>query len=459
MSLLLTGNILSQNKYIYTTQRDSFYAVGPDEPVVTYLENISSPAPSELERVAVEVFFKNRPFKMRFSMPCYPCMVTENNIHFSNGWTETYDPRASNSCEVLWDKEAEYARMWIQSQNPARIVVRVRAALVDTEGYIAHSYIESDSPYGEGDWTDEWYYIYPDGTHTRHVRIYTGLAEQSMTVTDQAVREIPPNVIHEFQEDFIFGDDGHLPEDDIDVSPVTFIKMDGSSKTFSYQPYPEDFGEFIKANIKLINLKSEYRPFTIVLPYGAENETYPPEHDLPHVFQSWPREPVNGYSVALGHTLNWWHYKRNKNILEQVYLSGLTNTLDPVKELVPVAKSWITHPYVFMDGVEPSYKQKVFDPAQRAFILRKEGNETMHFELGELKNIDEEFKVDAWIINPVFVVKNWGSTNIQVEANGKKLIEGLDYLAGYENSKSGTDLILWLNMKTNKRVKFSLIPR
>ena len=118
-----------------------------------YLDEVSSPVPDELEKVAVEVFFDQLPTKMRFCLPCYPCVVTENDIHFSNGWTETYDPKASSSCEILWDREAKYARMWIESQNPARIIVRFRAAIADPDGYICHSYIPSDSPYGKGDWT------------------------------------------------------------------------------------------------------------------------------------------------------------------------------------------------------------------------------------------------------------------------------------------------------------------
>jgi len=290
---------------------ENFYAVGTSEPVVKYLEKPSSPIPRELRRDAVEVHFDLVPTMMRFSMPCYPCMVTENDIHYSNGWTETYDPKASSSCEVLWDQEARYARMWIESQNPARIVVRVRAALADPDGRIAHNDIPSGSPYGKGDWTDEWYYIYPDGTHTRHVRIYTGLAAQSLTVTDetfqgiQSIREIPPSVVHEFQEDFIFGLSGHMPEDDIESAPITLIMMDGRRKAISYKPYPKDFGVFAQANIKVANLKSQYKPFTIFLPYGVENEPYPPEGKLPHVFQTWPREPRNGYSTSLRHTLNW----------------------------------------------------------------------------------------------------------------------------------------------------------
>ena len=54
------------------------------------------------------------------------------------------------------------------------------------------------------------------------------------------VREIPPSVVHEFQEDFVFGLDGHIPTDDIDEAPVTLINSDGTSKTFSYNPYPTE---------------------------------------------------------------------------------------------------------------------------------------------------------------------------------------------------------------------------
>ena len=326
-----------------------FRAAGPDKPVVQYLKRPASPVPDELEKVTVEVHFDLLPTMMRFSMPCYPCMVTENGIHYSNGWTETYDPEASSSCEVLWDREARYARMWVESQNDARIVVRARAALADPDGYIAHSDIHSTSPYGPGDWTDEWYFIYPDGVHTRFVRIYTGLAEQSLLVTDQTfegmppLREIPPSVVHEFQEDFIFGQRGHLPEDDISVSPMTLIKLSGESKTFTYKPYPKHFGKFADAPIKVIHTKSRFKPFNISIPQGIENEPYPPEGKLHHTFQTWPSEPEEGgYSVSLGHTLNWWHYRRTSNILEQVYLSGMTDAENPREQLIDLAKTWLT---------------------------------------------------------------------------------------------------------------------
>jgi hypothetical protein len=440
---------------------DKFYAAGTSGPEVKYLEEPSSEVPRELRRVTVEVHFDLVPTMMRFSMPCYPCMVTENNIHFSNGWTETYDPKASSSCEILWDKQARYARMWIESQNPARVVVRFRAAIADPDGRIAHNDIPSGSPYGKGDWADEWYYIYPDGTHTRHVRIYTGLAGQSLLVTDetfggiQPVREIPPSVVHEFQEDFIFGLRGHMPLDDIEVAPITLIMMDGRSKTISYKPYPKDFGAFLEANIKVVNLKSQYRPFTICLPYGVENEPYPPEGELEHVFQTWARRGGNGYSTSLGHTLNWWHYRRTENILEQVYLSGMTKTKDPKKELLGLAQSWIRPPQVKMSGLEPKYKIQIYDPAQRAYVLDcPDGSKKLEFTLAEAAEGDKE----VFIENPAFVIKGWGNEGAEVTLDGKKLAVGKEYRIGHEKADGKTNLVVWLNQRSRKSAKITIAP-
>ena len=469
--LFLTVDILkpqTDDKIESLNTSSGFIAVGPSEPVVEYLNEVSSPIPDELKKVAVEVFFDLLPIKMRFSLPCYPAVVTENNIHFSNGWTETYDPKASGSCEVLWDRDSKYARMWIESQNPARIIIRVRAAIADPDGYIAHSYIPSGSPYGKGDWTDEWYYIYPDGTHTRYVRIYTGLAERSFTVTDETfgdlptVREIPPFVVHEFQEDFVFGVNGHVPEDDIESAPVTFIRLNGDEKTYSYQPYPKDFNEYLNAPIKLINLKSEYRPFTISLPYGLENEPYPPEGELPHTFQTWPSNPTDGgYSTSLGHSLNWWHYKRTNKILEQIYLSGMTNTDQPANELITIAKSWLIYPRLKIGQREYSYTNPIYDPAQRAYIISKQeyAPGKIEFSLGGYVSVDEESSLPVYIVNPVFIVKEWGTAKANVHVNEIPLKEGQDYRTGYEKGDAGTDLVVWLKYKSNKETFFEIIPQ
>jgi len=232
--------------------------------------------------------------------------------------------------------------------------------------------------------------------------------------------------------------------------------MSGHSKTIPYKPYPEDFGEFIKANIKLINLKSEYRPFTIFLPQGIENEPYRPEGNLPYIFQTWQGNPETGYSSSLGHTLNWWHYRRTEKILEQVYLSGMTRAKDSVKELLLLAKSWLRPPQVKMEGVEPKYKVHIYDPAQRAYILScgNDGPRKFEFTLAEAAEGDKQVYID----NPAFIIKKWGKAEAAVTYNGKKLATGQGCRIGYEQSDGALNLIVWLSRKSKKYAKITIAP-
>jgi hypothetical protein len=395
-------------------------------------------------------------------------MVTENNIKYSNFWAETYEPRVGGgSFETLMDRRNRYARMWIEHQSDARIVVRVRGALCNTEEEIAHADIPSGSPYGKGDWVDEWFYIYPDGTHVRHVKIYTGLAPSSRPF---GFDRDPPRVVHEFMESAVLGEPGHKPTDDIEIDAVTLIRLvgghterrltEGESTTISYKPYPDDFGDFRDANIMLVNLKSKYKPFTIGMPYGSRVQPYWPEDELTRVFQTWGDPPEEGYSSALGHLVNYWHYRRTDNTLEQIYLQGMTNAADPVQELVSLAWSWIAAPRLQMEGFEPSYTIMTYDPAQRAYIVPRDGRGPceLDFTLEEDEDIGE-FGAPMWVVNPAFVVKNWGKSDVSLEVNAKPMQLGEDFRVGYEKRPTGTDLIIWLKMKTNDAVEFSISPK
>jgi hypothetical protein len=311
---------------------------------------------------------------------------------------------------------------------------------------------------------DEWFYIYPDGVHVRHVKIYTGLASRSRPFGFD--RE-PPNVVHEFMEAAVLGAKGHTPLDDIEIGALTLIKMIGGhsehviaggvSKTIHFKPYPDDFGDFRDAGIMVVNTKSKYRPFTIGLPYGVRIQPYQPEDDLPYVFQTWGNPPEKGYSTAFGHILNFWHYRRTDNTLEQVYLQGLTDQKDPAKELVPLAWSWIAGPKLRMEGLKPDYKTFTYDQSQKAYVLSCKDDKPSELEF-ELE-VDEEFyDIGQSIINPAFIVKGWGEAGVEVKIDGKPVKPGKDFRIGHEETHTGKDLILWFKMKTNKTVRFSLSP-
>ncbi len=226
-----------------------------------------------------------------------------------------------------------------------------RCAGHDEGKLIAHQDTPSRSPYGKGDWVDEWYYIYPDGLHARHVRIYTGLAAQSVPFGFD--RE-PPRAIHEFMEAMVLGKAGRLPTDDIETNAVTLIKTigqhsedilrTGQARDFSYQLYPKDFAEFSNANIMLINLKSTYRPFTIGMPHGVRTQPY--KRDVAgNGFQVWGNPPQTPYTVPLGHIINYGHHRKTEHILEQVYLSGWVHRDDDaLKKIEPNCWAWTVPP-------------------------------------------------------------------------------------------------------------------
>ena len=115
-----------------------FKAVGPREPV-----KLPAWTPG-----AVEVFFENMPTRLRFNMPAYPAIMTENGIQYVTFGAETYDPRVGRkSFEPQQDLENVYNRFWIESENEARIIVRFRGALKgDGVDAIAHTDIPSGSP-------------------------------------------------------------------------------------------------------------------------------------------------------------------------------------------------------------------------------------------------------------------------------------------------------------------------
>jgi hypothetical protein len=469
---LLVTSILLISIIGATIHAQQFAAEGPT--TETKLE------PEELLG-AVTITFDLLPTTMSFDLPWNYCAVSENGIKFSSFAAETYDPRdwkltgGGASFEAGMDRKGKYARVWIAQESAARIVVRARYALNNLEYDIAHADIPSGSPYGEGDWGDEWFYIYPDGTYLRHMKIYTGLASMSLPF---GFNREPPKVVHEFTENVVIGPAGHDPEDDIENEAVTLYKMygkhtgivhsDGIGKTFSFEPdYPTDYGEFRDANIMLINSKSSYRPFTIGMPYGVRIQPYQREDNGESTFQTWRiKEPSIGYITPVGHMINYWHYRRTDNTLEQVYLHGMTNEEDPQSELVKIGWSWIVPPELQIDGHERDYFKFTYDQTQKAYIVPRNnsGSEKIDFVLDAI--YDEDYLYGTmWLVNPAFIIKDWGTDDIALEIDNVELNREKDYRVGYEKTAEGTDLVIWihrtidLNTEPGHDINVSIIPK
>ena len=425
---------------------------------------------------AVRVTFDLLPTTMSFDLPWHFCAVAENGIKFAHFAAETYDPRrwdgkgADASFEAGMDKEGRYSRVWIEHQSAARIVVRVRYALTNSKGQIAHDDMATGSPYndGKGDWGEEWFTIYPDGTFVRHMKIHSALAAMSQPFS--FFRE-PPNVVHEFMETVVIGPKGHVPTDDIHTDPaLTLFKMFGSkpgslfpgglAKDIAYKMPggpPADYGDFRDANIMLLHTHSKYRHFTIGLPYGVQVQPYGWEKNKTYPFTTWTGydDLSIGYVSAIGHIINNWHFRRTATTVEQVYLHGMTADAKPQSEILKLAWSWIAPPELQMPGARKSpndstgeYNRFTYDQTQKAYVIPRDtaGPAPIRFTLDAIYD-DKYLAGTMWLVNPAFVVKNWNDSDMafRVELDGKALTKGTDYRVGYEASGTGSNLVIWLN--------------
>jgi hypothetical protein len=96
-----------------------------------------------------------------------PFWVTENGIWYTNEFNETWGEDVMGCAEPMSDKQARQSHVRIIESNDARVIVHWRYALVDNRGIIA----KTDPVSGWGDWSDEYYIIYPDGVGLRKIHL------------------------------------------------------------------------------------------------------------------------------------------------------------------------------------------------------------------------------------------------------------------------------------------------
>ncbi|MDP6637342.1 MAG: hypothetical protein QGG42_20790 [Phycisphaerae bacterium] len=415
---------------------------------------VDSPGKSDKGLAAV-VTFDSKPYTMVFKLPWLTGYVTPEGVTCAQGYSETFDKKNCTGCaEICQDRESRYARMWIARQSAARIVVRTRGALCDRDGKIAHSDIDSKSPYGKGDWADEWFRIYPDGTCTRTVTIYTGMAKRAAASWGRKGHPF------ECQETIIQGGSGRTPTEDINADALTLIAMNGRTKTVSFKPYPKS-GQLLQgANIQIVNLKSRFKPFTIVQDNDVTiSPYYGPDIDRKHidkrVFVGWPRGEKWGrnYTVALSHVIDWKFHKRTENTLTRTYLLGITvaaTKTDQARELLPIARAWLKAPELKTES--KGYKSLGYDRTEKAWIIEKDPAAVGAARL----TVDIAATKDRPVINPCIIIRNCSRPVGSFRQGGKAIKQGPRLRIGLEKRRDRTDLVIWRRMNSTEPVRFAI---
>jgi len=404
----------------------------------------------------VVVRFDESPIRLVFwqGTNYVPAWVTENDKWYSDEFLETWGKGCplGGDCEPMSDKQERYSHVNVIETDDARAVVHWRYALSEVED----NQIAWLDPYtGWGDWADEYWTVYPDGIAVR---------EQVLQTTD-------PKAPHEWQETIVLNQPGSRPEDNINWDAMTLENMQGETKTYHWNSKPP--GRFSKPdgpsavtgpanpNIQLVNLKSEWKPFQIVSPEGASAEIYN-GGNTNFSFLCWNHWPVaqiassgracvapdRASHTSLSHLI-WKSYATDGNSQTKLLLAGLTNK--SAEELIPLARSWLSSPTLQVRG--EGYKNGAYDPAQRAYVVTREGTERP-----ATLNLTFEATNSSPLYDPAIVIRNWGKSSARLEIDGSPVAWGESYRCGHIPGAKGDDLVVWIQKRSTERFRIAISP-
>jgi hypothetical protein len=246
----------------------------------------------------------------------------------------------------------------------------------------------------------------------------------------------------QFQETILKSQPGQGPEDILEVEALTLANMQGESHTYSWQEgIPPYFPKPDGANIQMVNMKSKYKPYIVFEP-GSRVDKY-----------IWGRSRAGrshlpGGPLTSGIPVISKGEKRDS--YEAVALYGMTS--EPITELLPLAKSWIQPPQLELSG--SGFESVGFDKFQRSYMLtcsRAGRPSTLKIEMPGSK--------ESPVLNPAFVIKNWGNQSLDLKIDGKKMKQGRDFRVGHRNSLEGKDLVVWIQLESTKPIQLEFFAQ
>lgn len=373
-----------------------------------------------------------------------PHWVTENGIWYNNEFCETWGD-VKGCGEPMSDKQTRYSHVRVLESNAARSVVHWRYALTD----VFYDIARQDPATGWGDWADEVYTIYPDGTAVRDITLHSS----------------EPAAPHEWHESIVVMGQGFSPHNAIEPVGLTLIGDKGERVDYSWEKAtpPKRPGQPERPMIHLVNTKSRYRPFAIVRPqdkptFDIFNGEIRREVSIYPWWNHWPAATFASdgrYAVAadrvshssLSH-LVWNAYETGLNRMRKIMLVGLTE--QSAEALVPLARSW-SQP-AGLELVSEGLLSRGYDPAQKAYILQIE-------KAGSACAFTVAASPGSPVVNPAFVLQGWGQRDVKVLVNGENIPEGANLMTGHRQTIDGDDLIVWLRIESRAQLKLLIEPR
>jgi hypothetical protein len=229
--------------------------------------------------------------------------------------------------------------------------------------------------------------------------------------------------------------------------------MKGETAVYSWEKGPpaKKMEKPDHPNIQVVNLKANWKPFQIVSPVNSYMQPYTGEvtYSMFEWWNHWPVEQVRSSGISavapdrpshssLSH-IYWDPYAQTGNSMTKILLHGLTTK--SAAGLVPLAKSWLSPPGIALSGA--GFQSQGYDQTQRAFVIVCRTTAT-----ARQLQLSLQASSDSPLLNPAFVVKNWGDAEPKVRIEGKAVPRSSSFRYGFVPTLEGTDLVVWLQMES-----------
>jgi len=338
------------------------------------------------------------------------------------------------------DKESYTNHARIIENTDARVVVHWRYPLVD----VLHVIANYNEDTGWGDWSDWYYYIYPDGVAVKTMHLWTD-GERN----------------HEWQEGMaILGPDQH-PEQVLETKPALMLAdLKDNVERYDWVDGPPDDVDYDNKKIHVVNYKADYDPYTIGdfrggNVYGGEVTDYA-------VFPSWNHWPVSqmpsdgryaSFPDRTAHSslTHVWlpTYKEefgDRPYEQRIMMEGMSDKSP--EELVALAKSWLKPAKL---EVKSGCTSRGYDRSQRAYVLSATDSRIC---------VVVKAAMESPIVNPCFVIKNWNRKDVaRLELNGTKIKQGKALRQGIVYDTDGTrTLVVWAKIASTEPMRVSINP-
>jgi len=411
----------------YAEELEKLWRVGPDPDIL--------------------VTFDGSPIRMVFwrGTNYGAAWVTENGKWMGDQSLEATGNSTGWGCsEHMSDKQSRYSYVRLIENNDARVVVHWRYAISDIIYGISR--IDED---GWGEWADEYYYIYPDAVSTRYQILHSRRLK------------------HEWQETIALHQPGTVPEDNLDIEALTWANMDGEKKTYTWQHGDRDDKKLQGATIQMVNMKSRFKPYIIFQPNsGLKLMRCCVEPQWTHFpwWNHWPVGQIANDGRRTGVPDRPAHSSlaqgiedspaivadKQKGRYTAVHLVGMTKR--PVEKLARLARSWNQPAKLTVNSGD--FEGQGYNVYQRAYELvstNKGKPSSLQFTLAATE--------DTPVVNPAFVIKNWGDSDVELKINGKPVKRGKRFRFGHNHDMQDSDLIVWLKRKSTKPLTISISPK